>query len=136
MTIPAIPDFCVALWKPYKRLLLFPGGGGRSQGRPRGFGALLVGVRRRWAPPHCTSIGNITPYQLVMVAGGQSPDVPAVCVCVRACLLARALQGVSSHTCTHACVGVYLGVIGEWADLLGVFVPFPNTAALLWLPLL
>ena len=82
----------------------FRGGG---QGRPRGVDALLVSVRLLL---HQYS----TPYQLVMVGGGRSPDVAAVCV--RARLFARALQGVSLHTCSHARVCVYLGVIGEWAD--------------------
>lgn len=104
---------------------------------------VYIGETRR-APPHGTSIEYIPQYQLVMVGGGRSPDVPVVCVrarvCVRrptflrVCRFARALQGGSLHTCTHACVGVYLGVIGEWAGLSGVFARFSNIAALLWLP--
>lgn len=68
----------------------------------------------------------------------------SVCVCVCTCMHSTRRVHAYMHSCMYTsidvcvCVCSYVCVIGEWAGLLwcwwGVFGPFLNIAALLWLP--
>lgn len=89
----------------------------------------------------------------LLIHPGHSPDVPAVCgssgrqcatacVCVCTCMHSTRRVHAYMHSCMYTSIDVYVCsyvcVIGEWAGLLwcwwGVFGPFLNIAALLWLP--
>lgn len=95
-------------------------------------------------PHQCPSIEYIAPYQLVMVCGGQNPDVPAVYSCMCVCAQARVRACAPFHPCTpgralahgHSCMRLCVSVCnwGVGRHAVGVFVRFLNIAALLWLP--